>query len=199
MTYRTLLPILDDWFRGARAAAGEGVVPCRSGCTACCHGPFDISAADAQVVAAAVAQLDPTAQEAIRDRARAERERYREIVPAWGPPWDVTALGDDAFDAIVDALAALPCPALDPDGHCLIYRDRPATCRLMGLPLVTESGAVVENACPIQEQFPRYAALTPLPISLESFEDAAEGADVVAMEAGWTVTTVAGAIDDNAR
>lgn len=42
--YAQLLARLDQWFAAGRAAGG--VVPCRGGCTACCHGPFDISVAD---------------------------------------------------------------------------------------------------------------------------------------------------------
>jgi hypothetical protein len=38
--YRALLEQLDGWFAGARERAGD-IVPCRTGCTACCHGPFD--------------------------------------------------------------------------------------------------------------------------------------------------------------
>lgn len=53
MTYRALLPILDRWFMTGSAHAGPGVVPCRAGCTACCLGPFDISPADARLVALA--------------------------------------------------------------------------------------------------------------------------------------------------
>ncbi len=194
MTYRTLLPVLDEWFIESTAAVAPVVVPCHSGCSACCHGPFDISPADARLVALAVAALDETSRTTVRRRAAAQCARYRELLPDWAPPWDVTDLGDDAFDALVEALADLPCPALDASGACLIYADRPATCRLIGLPIVNEDGDVLGNPCPIKEQFPDYAALPPVPLDLHRFEEEAEGHDDVAMDEGWGVTTIAGAI-----
>lgn len=194
MTYRTLLPVLDEWFTAGTAAVAPVVVPCRSGCNACCHGPFDISPADARLVALAVAALDEATRTAVLDRASAQCARYQQLLPAWGPPWDVAALADEMFDALVEALAELPCPALGTDGACLIYADRPATCRLIGLPIVNEDGDVLGNPCPIKEQFPDYAALLPIPLDLHRFEEAAEGHDDVAMEEGWGVTTIAGAV-----
>ncbi len=194
MTYRILLPILDRWFKAGSAQAGPGIVPCRLGCTACCRGPFDISPADARLVARAVAELDEATRAAVRQRAGAQLARYRELIPAWGPPWDVTALEDDTFDELVEALAAFPCPALAEDGGCVIYADRPATCRMIGLPMVNEDGGVLENACPIQGDFPEYAVLEPVPFDLEMFEFEAEACDDLAMDEGWGITTVAGAI-----
>jgi len=192
--YRTLLPTLDHWFARGLTTAGPGVVPCRAGCTACCFGPFDISPADARLVALAVAHLDEVPRAAVQQRADAQLARYREVLPAWGPPWDVTALGDEAFDELVETLAGLPCPALGDDGACVIYANRPATCRMIGLPMADEDGDVLENACPIQGDFPEYAALAPVPFDLEQFESEAEACDDVAMDAGWGVTTVAGAV-----
>lgn len=194
MTYRTLLPILDQWFVTGSTHADPGVVPCRSGCTACCHGPFDISPADARLVARAVVRLDENARVALQQRAETQLARYRALIPAWGPPWDVTDLGDEAFDELVEALAGLPCPALGDDGSCVIYADRPATCRMIGLPMINEDEEILENACPIQGAFPEYAALAPVPFDLEQFESEAEACDDMAMDEGWGVTTVAGAI-----
>lgn len=194
MKYRTLLPILDQWFAAGATRAGPGVVPCRAGCTACCHGPFDISPADARLVAHAVDRLDADQRTALHQRAEAQLARYREVVPAWGPPWDVAALGDEAFDDLVETLAALPCPALGADGACVIYAHRPATCRMIGLPMVNEDGDILENTCPIQGNFPEYAVLAPVPFDLEQFESEAEACDDGAMDAGWGITTVAGAV-----
>ena len=193
MTYRTLLPILDQWFASGSSDAGPGVVPCRSGCSACCHGPFDISPADARLVAQAIARLDEEARVALQQRAGSQLDRYRQLIPEWGPPWDVTDLGDEAFDELVESLAGLPCPALGHDGACVIYADRPATCRMIGLPMVNEDSQILENACPIQGAFPEYAALAPVPFDLGRFESEAEACDDGAMDEGWGITTVAGA------
>ncbi|HET8836896.1 MAG TPA: hypothetical protein VFN08_19355, partial [Gemmatimonadales bacterium] len=42
--------------------------------------------------------------------------------------------------------------------------------RLIGLGMITPTDRLIENACPIQEQFPAYAALAPQPFDLEALE-----------------------------
>lgn len=195
MTFASLLTTLDTWFSRGLADAGPGVVPCREGCTACCHGPFDISPADARMVREAVDALPNDVAVGIRSRAAAQRARYAAMVPGWGPPWEVAELSEEAFDALADALAHEPCPALDPvRGSCLIHSSRPATCRLTGLGVVTLEGDVLDNVCPIQGDYPAYAALAPTPFDLLRFEDAAEREDRLASDAGWVSTTVAGVV-----
>ncbi|MGH7536460.1 MAG: hypothetical protein ACREMG_12905 [Gemmatimonadales bacterium] len=54
--YSLLLERLTEWFEEGRRQH-PGVVPCRAGCTACCHGPFDISVADAELLREAVGRL----------------------------------------------------------------------------------------------------------------------------------------------
>ena len=194
MTYHRLLGDLDDWFARGVADAGPGVVLCRRGCTACCHGPFDISPADAELAAIAVERLDGASRSAVRSRAAAQRSRYAELAPRWSAPWDVDAIGDDSFDQISDALADEPCPALNDQGECRIYDARPATCRMTGLGMETKPGDVLENVCPILDTSVAYAALNPTLFDLSCFEDRAEHWDEVAMTSGWVRTTVAGAI-----
>lgn len=168
-TYRTILRQLDEWFaRGRQAAAGR--VPCRGGCTACCHGPFDISVADAELVRDAVGRLPAADRETVVGRAEGLLELMRTIEPAWTAPYEVAAIGDRRFDRLTDALAAEPCPLLDDTGRCRIYADRPLVCRLIGLGMITPAGRVIENTCPIQGRFPGYAELSPVPFALEDFE-----------------------------
>lgn len=196
MKYLELLQELDTWFADGVAAAGPGVVPCRSGCTACCHGPFDISAADARQVALGVGALSPDVVLGIRERANAQLREGSEAIPQWQAPWRPVEAGEDAFDAMCDALAAAPCPVLDPlSGACLIHKHRPATCRLTGLSLSTVEGDLLENVCPIQAEFPEYLVLAATPFDLMRFELAAAEHDLEAMEQGWHSTTVAGAIE----
>lgn len=195
MTYISLLTTLDTWFADGVAAAGTGVVPCRSGCTACCHGPFDISAADAREVARGVAALPPVVASSVRERAALQLRAGSDAAPAWQAPWQTFDAGEDAFDAMCDALATWPCPALDPtSGACLIHAHRPATCRLTGLSLRTDEADILENVCPIQAQFPDYAALVATPFDLMRFELNAAEHDLAAMEEAWYSTTVAGAV-----
>lgn len=171
VAYRGLLERLDRWMDDGRRAH-PGIIPCRAGCTACCHGPFDITVADVELIRGAVARMDPIDRAEVSRRARALLRRMTALAPDWTAPYDIAALGDEVFDGISDALAAEPCPLLGDDGRCVVYNDRPLVCRLIGLPMLAAPGRVIENACPIQERFPTYAALPPLPFALEEFEEA---------------------------
>lgn len=132
--YRTLLKTVDDWF--ARAAAFHvDEVHCHQGCTACCEGLFDISALDAALVAKGVEALAPERQEVLAQAADAVLEEVREAAPDWDEPWDVDALGDDAFDEVCKVIADRPCPVLAEDGSCTIYENRPLICRIHGIPM----------------------------------------------------------------
>ena len=169
-TYRQLLTRLDAWFAAARRDAG-GVVPCRAGCTACCHGPFDISAADAELIGEALDAMPAADRARVTERAQALLARMRALEPTWSSPYAVDALGEDRFDRLTDALAAEPCPLLDEAGRCGIYADRPLVCRMIGLGMRTPAGRTIENACPIQDRFPGYASLPPATFELEAFEE----------------------------
>jgi Fe-S-cluster containining protein len=171
LRYRQVLERLDRWFEET-ARRHPGVIPCRAGCSACCHGPFDISAADALLLREGLATLAPGERETVRVRAERLLARMREQAPAWGPPWDLAELGEERFDGIVESLAEEPCPLLDDQGACRIYPWRPLVCRLIGLPMMTAEGEILENACPIQEQFPDYALLDPQLFDLGALQDA---------------------------
>ena len=93
-----------------------------------------------------------------------------EAEPSFQSPWDVSRLGEARFDAVVEAHADAPCPALGSGGECLIYESRPMMCRLMGLGMQTGNGAVLDNACPIQDDFPGYKELPPQAFDLETWE-----------------------------
>ena len=167
--YLPLLEQLDRWQADARIRH-PGVIPCRTGCSACCHGPFDISIADVALIAEAVALLPADVRAEVVERARSQLAAMQAIEPQWAAPFDIGAIGEARFDRVSDELAELPCPMLDQAGACLIYHDRPMICRLMGLGLVTERGDVIENGCPIQERFPAYERLEPQPFPLEAWE-----------------------------
>jgi len=198
MTYRELLEHLDAWFARGRAAAPPGVVPCRSGCSACCHGLFDISAADAELLAEGVAALPEAERAALQARAEAQLEQCAELAPGWAAPWDVEALPEEAFDALCEQLARAPCPVLGPDGACSLYAHRPATCRMTGLPMQTISGPL-ENECPIQDEHPAYQALLPTRFDLTGFERVAAEHDAQAVERGGHATIVAAACSGAGR
>lgn len=59
---------------------------------------------------------------------------------------------ESELDDLVTQFSGLPCPALDSDGRCLVYASRPITCRMMGLPVV--SNGLVHGACEVQTFVP---------------------------------------------
>lgn len=95
------------------AAAGPSVHLCRRGCSACCFGLFDISPADAEPVAGAIDRLDLQARTVVLAGAADQVSQYAAVAPAWTDPWDVDEIGDEVFDAVSDALAAVPYPRIE--------------------------------------------------------------------------------------
>lgn len=125
----------------------------------------------------------------------------RRVEPDLTAPWDISVLGEDRFDNLVEAFEDQPCPALDTSGACLIYENRPMICRMMGLGLETPDGHVIENTCPIQGEFPEYESLAPQIFDLEAWEGAeadalSRGSERLfgSVERAGYETTVAGAI-----
>ncbi|HEY4320002.1 MAG TPA: YkgJ family cysteine cluster protein [Gemmatimonadales bacterium] len=194
MSYGALLGQLDEWFVQGVAEAGPDVVLCRQGCSQCCHGPFDISAADAELLVTAVARLDPAIRESVQQRAVSQHSQQAALLPEWQSPWDAEAVDEIRFDEMCDALSALPCAALDAAGSCMVYDSRPATCRMIGLPLGSLAGEVIENACPIIDTSASYAALGPVTFDIATFERKSETAEIDAMSRGWVPTTIAAAL-----
>jgi Fe-S-cluster containining protein len=167
--YPELLARLHAWQQDVRERF-PGVVPCRSGCSACCHGPFDISAADTVVVREGVASLPYPVRAAVEQRARMQVGRMARMEPGFEFPWDVSRMAESRLDALGDAQAGEPCPALDSEGRCLIYERRPMICRMMGLGMRTASGAGLANGCPIRDDFPAYRDLPLQEFDLERWE-----------------------------
>lgn len=198
--YLPLLERLDAWQRKVDQSH-PNLIPCRSGCSACCHGPFDISAADVATLADGFRLLDSETRAAVVAASRAQIGRVQAIEPNWQAPFDIAAIGEARFDKVSDSLATLPCPMLATDQRCLVYRHRPMVCRVIGIGLETESGEVIENACPIQGDYPAYAALAPQAFPLEAWEAEEEEEKTAAAivlfgdagRAGYE-TTIAGAV-----
>jgi Fe-S-cluster containining protein len=168
--YRALLERLTAWFDQGRRDH-PGVIPCRPGCSACCHGPFDISLADVELIEAGLRGLSESDWLEVRGRAEVLLARMEALEPGWTAPHAIADLGEARFDRLTEALAGEPCPLLDPAGRCRIYADRPLVCRLIGLGMRTPAGGIIENACPIQDRFPGYPELPPVLFDLESFEE----------------------------
>ena len=168
--YRDLLNRLDTWFEAARASHPD-VIPCQAGCSSCCYGPFDISVADVVLIREGFVRLPPDERSAVLALAHHQVERMTEQEPQWDQSKGLAGLTEESFDQLGETMADEPCPFLDPAGDCRIYDERPMVCRLIGLGITTPAGRVIENSCPIQEQFPAYAALPPVNLDLEALEE----------------------------
>ena len=139
------------WFTRARAAL-LGTVPCGRGCSRCCIGPFAITVLDATLLRDGLTALSPSDREDIEARARNQVAAMTQAFPRLkGTPF-LDDWSDAEQDAVAAGFAEVPCPALDRDGSCRVYKVRPVTCRTMGIPI--EEEGVVHGACEIQTAVP---------------------------------------------
>jgi Fe-S-cluster containining protein len=109
------------------AQAHPQAVACGAGCDDCCHALFDLAPVEALAIRAAFAGLGRRERrEALR---RAERA-VRDYDQALG-----RALARQGEERLAELSAArVACPLLA-EGRCLLYAERPATCRLYGIPV----------------------------------------------------------------
>ncbi len=124
--YRKILDRADAYFDQVLATQPSALA-CRLGCSLCCHGLFEIGAADVVIIAEGLDRLPDDQRAAIVGRAAeifedSDHPALREASP-----------GDK--EAFFDRTSATPCPALDESGACMIYDSRPLVCRTFGLPI----------------------------------------------------------------
>ena len=123
---RELVQIVDAAMDEA-VRKSDGWLACKPGCTACCVGPFPITALDALRLRQGLRTLESREPE----RAARVRERALKSVARLSAefPGDTAARTLDEDDAAEDER----CPALDPaTGLCDLYDARPITCRTFG-------------------------------------------------------------------
>ena len=137
----------DQWFQQGRAAVHDQL-PCRQGCSHCCHGTFAVTVLDHMHIQRGMALLPPVTREEIATRARAQTSSMETAFPRLTRSGYIDDWADEELDHLVTRFSYLPCPALDQNGSCLIYAHRPMTCRMMGLPVEREG--LVEGACDVQ-------------------------------------------------
>ncbi len=143
VAYRELVDKADKTFADVQAKFPEEV-RCYDGCISCCHSPFDLSIIEAIALQRAFKTKIPygglrsaiatsaTQTEKILIR---EKKRYHQLSK------------EGYTQAMILKEAAknqLRCPLLGPEDSCLLYDDRPITCRLYGIPAVINSSV---HAC----------------------------------------------------
>jgi Fe-S-cluster containining protein len=108
-------------------------VACKPGCDDCCHALFDLSPMETLALVVAFKLLPrQERREALRRAEKAARiydETARKVL---------TAPADDRLKLL--SQARVPCPLLS-SGRCILYEERPATCRLYGIPVAIHGNA----------------------------------------------------------
>lgn len=131
--YESLVAEADSLFERVRSAHGE-CVSCHKGCSDCCHALFDLSLVEALALNRAFAaafgygkersDILLRAADIDRDTTRIKRELYR-----------ASKKGVEAAEIMRQAAAVrVRCPLLDDQDQCLLYDQRPITCRIYGIP-----------------------------------------------------------------
>jgi Fe-S-cluster containining protein len=170
---------IDEWFAKVRSKYAAHM-QCGKGCTACCHGLFDITLADAVEVARGFQKLPADVQQRVRSRAL---ELDAAIAASGETLFDED---DPRIDRIVDGANNPPCPCLGDAGECLIYEHRPMACRLEGVPMVDVRDGLFGDWCELnfKDGIPE-TALRDLTQDYEGIETAQESrSDAVAERAG---------------
>ena len=112
------------------------LVSCGRGCDDCCQAPFRVSLIEAVALNSGLAVLDRKTRREVLRRAQKGLERSEELF--------LDLPSDPQAAALALARQRLRCPLLTEAG-CALYRLRPATCRLYGIP--TQSGGQ-SHTCP---------------------------------------------------
>jgi Fe-S-cluster containining protein len=126
--YANFLSMSSERFR---EATRKHNVKCKRGCYECCSvGFFDITLLDAIHLRAALKQVPAP----IRERVLAKANEQLDILEkkkAFSRK-DPLLKSLPAIDAISRRSAKMFCPALDENGACMIYDQRPHICRIFG-------------------------------------------------------------------
>src|SRR5215212_2452390 len=89
--YRDLLQEIDRWFE-TTTNAHPGVIACRAGCSACCYGPFDISAADQLLLREGWLVLAADLRQSVLVRAADQVQTMQALAPGWNVEQGIVAL-----------------------------------------------------------------------------------------------------------
>lgn len=130
--YEALLDLTDQLFDKVSHQYPE-CVNCKIGCSDCCHALFDLTLIEAlylnhkfneQFAGSEKDALLDTANAADRLVARVKRDAYRSLEQGKSEEQVLSGLAQER----------VRCPLLDGSEKCVLYENRPITCRLYGIP-----------------------------------------------------------------
>jgi Fe-S-cluster containining protein len=139
--YGSLLQEVDEWFGRASSSSGTAV-SCRTGCSACCRGLFDITLLDACYLKSGYNKLDISTQKTVLARARDRLSSLQAFWPEFAAPYILNCRPEEEWEDLMPEEDETPCVLLGADGKCKVYDHRPMTCRLNGIPLIDISGEI---------------------------------------------------------
>lgn len=137
--YGMLLHEVDQWF-SACVERYPAHICCTSGCAGCCRGLFDITILDALYLRRGVDELPRELRTALEEQSRHLLGAAASRHASFSFPWFLNHIPDEEWQLIMPEDDPAPCVLLGADGLCQVYRFRPMTCRLHGIPLYDLSG-----------------------------------------------------------
>ncbi|KAF0221718.1 MAG: hypothetical protein FD174_49 [Geobacteraceae bacterium] len=143
-SYGRLLAEVDAWFTRCLAAHPQAIA-CRSGCSECCRGLFDITLLDACYLKSGFNSLPSIVREEVREKVLQRLVGLKELWPDFDRPYLLNYRPEEEWEALMPDDDETPCPLLAEDGRCLVYDHRPMTCRLHGIPLLDVSGELLHD------------------------------------------------------
>ena len=138
--YRRLLEELDGWFASC-IEQFPTKIQCAAGCSSCCRGLFEISLLDAALLQQGFQLLPAEISRDVLTEAGKRRDALQRQWPGLEHPYILNRLPHNDWEEMPED-DPTPCPLLDENRRCLVYRHRPLICRLHGLPHVDLSGKV---------------------------------------------------------
>ena len=157
--YGELLREVDRWFSGCIRRHGDRIA-CSRGCSACCRGLFDITILDALYLKSGIDALPEAVQHSLRMKASDRLASLTARNPAFVEPWILNRIPEEEWEELMPEAEETPCLLLGEDGTCLVYGQRPMTCRLNGIPLFDTSGeAIMDEWCTLNFRGVDVAAL----------------------------------------
>ncbi|TSK08848.1 MAG: YkgJ family cysteine cluster protein [Geobacter sp.] len=141
---KELLSQVDAWFSRCMEAYPQHIA-CQSGCSACCRSTFDITLMDAYYLKLGFDTLPVPVKDAVLAKCRERLALMREHWPELDHPFVLNYRPEEDWEILMPDEDETPCVLLGVDGRCLVYQNRPMTCRLHGIPLVDTAGEVMHD------------------------------------------------------
>ena len=115
-------------------------ISCRSGCSACCRSLFDITLLDAYFLKLGFDALPRGIRDMVLDKCDERLRLMRGHWPEFDHPFLLNDHPEEEWEPLMPEEDETPCVLLGEDGRCLVYDNRPMTCRLHGIPLIDSDG-----------------------------------------------------------